>query len=34
MPVYQEIVSLVKHMKNTPTAKLEKEFEVASAIIN
>lgn len=34
MPVYQEIVSLVKHIKNNNLTKLEKEFEVARAILD
>ncbi|KRX02102.1 hypothetical protein PPERSA_06297 [Pseudocohnilembus persalinus] len=34
MPIYQEIVSLVKHMKNTKLSKLDKEYQVALSIIN
>ncbi|EGR26955.1 hypothetical protein IMG5_204060 [Ichthyophthirius multifiliis] len=33
MPIYQEVVSLVKYLKNTESYKLEKEFQVAKKIL-
>lgn len=33
MPIYQDVVSMVKHLKSTESFKLEKEFQAAKRIL-
>lgn len=33
MPIYQDVISMVKHLKSTESFKLEKEYQAAKRIL-